>query len=460
MARKTEKITEFTSLKLVEKPTGMLSVLVYLLREGETSFTALKKGSGLNNETCYSALRSLEKLGLVYHRSEKGWPCRSIYGLTASGLEIADDLLPVESKLNGTFLSLKEQLALLQSSGISKEKRKEALEILLKLLYLTFISGDWEDTLDFCEKALELSDELGDSKAKATAYRRMAHVRQGRNEYEKARLLLQKSLKISSEIQDLERMSEDKYSLGAISERWGNYEKALRYYQQSEELARKSQSDTKLALSLLGMGRLLAHQGQYEESSNKMKKAIGILEEKEETDELPRAYANLAATMFYINLDEALEWNERCMEVSEQTGNVRMLGYGLSNVAGYYADKGMTKKSKECLERALEIFRVLEDRKIIASIYSHYGTAYKIERKWRKSAEYFGKSLRALEKLNDPYRLALTQLQYGLMLKDKGDERDANRFLSSALEIFKDLKNDRMAERAEREIESLKTRET
>ncbi len=70
-----------------------------------------------------------------------------------------------------------------------------------------------------------------------------------------------------------------------------------------------------------------------------MVRVVDSLEEFNAVYELPRAYANLAATTFYIDEPEALEWYEKAIAAARKAYDIRMEAYGLTNAAAIHINE-------------------------------------------------------------------------------------------------------------------------
>jgi tetratricopeptide (TPR) repeat protein len=251
-------------------------------------------------------------------------------------------------------------------------------------------------------------------------------------------------------------MASDYYEMGALSEYKGDYEKAMGLYDQCKRFATKSNSELELAKAIMGKGRVFAQKGFYQKSIKQLKRAVEIFEKHEIENELPMAYTCLGSSAFYIDINEALQWHERCIKVSEKTGNVRMQGYGLSNKAGCLIEKAELNRAERCLDKAMPIFKGIKEKIMISSILSHYANIYRLRRKWSEALEYSNKSIKIAKSFGAPTQIADSYHQRGLILKDKSDYPRAKHCLNMALEIFSDLNEFEMIKETKNELAELK----
>jgi DNA-binding MarR family transcriptional regulator len=84
------------SLRILEKQSGFLRLLVYLYENGEKPLTAIMDETGIPVHQLYASIRKAEELGLVKTRIDDGkYPPRSIVSLTKRGKKVAERILEI-----------------------------------------------------------------------------------------------------------------------------------------------------------------------------------------------------------------------------------------------------------------------------------------------------------------------------------------------------------------------------
>ena len=86
------------SLADLEK-RGALQILAHLYREEKATITQLRKTIKAAVNTIYSALWVLERIGLVMHKEDEGFPRTIYYMLTEKGRRVAELLAQIEAIL-------------------------------------------------------------------------------------------------------------------------------------------------------------------------------------------------------------------------------------------------------------------------------------------------------------------------------------------------------------------------
>lgn len=429
------------TIDLLQRPPKMLVILAFLLRKEEATVSDLMKSLNLSTKTYYAAIRRLTELGLAIEREERTFPRQVFISLTERGREVARLLCEISEILEKTFMGLQQELKTLNEKMRTEEENKRMLEILLSLTDMEFTAGEWMDAESHAKRALDLGSALGDGSATAKSLMTLASVNHRRGMEDKAKEEILESLKIYTEIGDVAGASEAHYSLGGIREKGGDLEGAIEEFEKSMKLAISSKEEALQGRANLGIGRILAKKGRYKESLGKFMESIEIFERLNELDELPRAYTSAGASAFYIDIDQSLEWHEKCIEFSKRIGDVIMLGYGLSNAAGCFNKKKETKRALQYLNTASEIFERLDQKDMIVGVNIQIAWSYWQEERWTQSENRFFHAIDLARKHNLEYELGDALLNAGLMNIDRGRKGDARRRLKEALEIFERLDN-------------------
>jgi tetratricopeptide (TPR) repeat protein len=389
------------------------------------------------------ALHDLVDAGLVSSTKIYGRPQRVVCELTEKGSNVAVNLIKVEGVLESTIEGYKRQIRDLseisKSSDAQEENDKKMLALHIGLERECFGCGQWDDAIDYGKSIAKLSRKLNDKKHLAEALRNIGAIYQRRQSYGKALDYFNKSLEASRTIKDFEGIASDYYNRGTIFERKGNYSKALEQYDESDRYAKKGGSDVGMGRAYLGRGRILAQWARFQESVKVLRRAQKIFERLGEVNDLLKTYTSLGASEFYIDIDKAIEWHDKCRALAESLRNVRMHGYALSNLSGCYIEKGLYGDAKRCLSKALPIFEKLNERIMVASILIHYARMFRQRREWSNAKHYLEKAGKVSRAIRDKSKIADIRFIYGLLHKDRGNVAQAKRSFKVALKLFKDL---------------------
>lgn len=432
-------------LDILERTKGSLRIILYLERNKDQrpDISSVVCNTGMARQSCYTALRGLEESGLISLTKIYGRPQRVRCKLTEKGSLIAANLLKVESVLESTIEGCKRRIAeisrMRKSDETPEEHDRALLGLLVKLECECSSCGQWDDAIGYGRKIAKLSRKLDDNKRLAQALRNIGSIYRMRQSYDEALRYFDKSLNESKAVNDFEGMASDYYNRGAIFEGRDNYVKALEQFDLCGEYARKCNSDIGIGRACLGRGRILAYSGRFRESVEVLEKAQKIFDRIGEVNDLLKTYTSLGASEFFIDIDKAIEWHDKCRDLSERVGNVRMHGYALSNLSGCYIEKGLYGEAKRCLSKALPIFEKLNERIMVASILVHYARMFRQTRDWSNAKHYLERAKNVARAIKDKSKIADIRFVYGLLHKDRGNIAQAKRSFKTALRLFKEV---------------------
>jgi adenylate cyclase len=335
------------------------------------------------------------------------------------------------------------------------ENKRKKLDIITHLGDICYVTGKWDQAYGYYSRARKLSEELSNDKSRAASYRSLGLIHLCKSEWEKALVKLEIAFEISENIDDYHGIADAAYQLGTFYEKKGEYQKSIKSYGKCMENAVNIGDSQEIARGYLGVGRVYAQKGQYRDSIDSFKKAVEILEKIGDLDELSKAYVNFGATNILLNVDEAIKYLNKAIDLANKTGNIRMKGYALTNLAYIFIKKNDLETASSYLDKALEIFERFEERMLISAVYLNYGTIHRLQKEWKKATDYFERAIKIFKELGTPYYLGEVFFEYGLMFKDKGNANKAEERLTKAIDIFKDLQNNEMIEKVEKELSTL-----
>ncbi len=267
----------------------------------------IKRGLDIAPQTLYSATKRLKELNLVFEKTEKGFPRKVYLNLTRQGAELAKSLTQANEIVSETIEGFEKRLATLKKGEKTIAAKVEMIDTLYRLSELSYAQGRWVEAIVHSKECESLSKELKDFRNEAKSNWILAEIYRRRGEIQTAVERLQRSSELFTKLEDKESLSSIHYSFGAMSEEGGDFDKAHSEYQESQKLADEAGHEISFAKAMVGVGRILGKRGQYEESYRELMKAVRILENNNAIEELPIAYANLGATAFYVDTDEAVE---------------------------------------------------------------------------------------------------------------------------------------------------------
>jgi len=347
----------------------------------------------------------------------------------------------------------REALDLIGEEGFTEER----LKILSDLGELSRTSGELDNCYSYYSQLLELCDEAGNDPKKIEAYHNIGLVHKRRNEWDETIENLENSLKVAEKINDLHSVAENYYDIGYVHFEKGNQHEAIKFFGKSLENSVNIGDGLMIALAYRAFGDVHVQESEYEKAANYFQKSLEILEKTDNLYEIAKGYCDIGVIYFLMDkIDKAIEYNEKCIEITKKTGDIWIMGYGLLNAAEAYTEKHRFEKAMEHLDKALGVFKKLNEKMLTAAVYRDYGILYKHEKDWSKSSEWFSKAVDIYEnQVKAPNYQAYTYYHFGLMLKEKGNKKEAIKYLRKALEMYDKLEMIKDSEKVKKELDGL-----
>jgi tetratricopeptide (TPR) repeat protein len=287
------------------------------------------------------------------------------------------------------------------------------------------------------------------------------------------------------------RLSEALVEMGLIKSRRGDSEEALRLF--SDALARSELVPVARARALIGMavveGRIGRRRRAQELLERSARESMAAMDQKgmlmahmelgnlfmsegryqDAVDHFSKCAAGfgpVALTNVYMNMGlacshmgragEARLHLENAVRLAGETGQPRSRAYALTSLAEIMMGVGEPEQAKEHCFRALEVFTELGDMLGTSAAYATLGMAERMSGDLKASEECYSESLKALEGVDAPLSLGMRKMEFGAMLREKGDNESAERMLAESKRLFVGLGAKDMAARADAELSALR----
>jgi tetratricopeptide (TPR) repeat protein len=334
--------------------------------------------------------------------------------------------------------------------AIAKETR-----LLLSMGQIATIQGDWRSGLRYFYEAIRLCET--DSKEKAMAHREIGKIETNRTDWRIAIESLNEALRISEKIEDVKGIAEALGDLSYVHWRLGNHQKTQEFGQEALKHAEKIRDRRLMANILINMGNsfneiLL----DYDKSLEFYNKARDILDHERDIDLLSRVLNNTGDIQMNIGkYDEAIENFENVLEIVVKTGDLSSKGYAVFNIGECLVKMGKHEEAIPYLRDARKIFEKLDNRSMISMCHVYKGIVARESERWDEAENFFKLAMRVQEELDLMWGLGTTCLEYGKMLKARGDNKRAREMLEKSIDIFQDIDSPKNIEIAGRELDQI-----
>ncbi len=276
--------------------------------------------------------KELEEKALEYFEAVSHYATRGDHRLSynyAVGLSLIAETLPGdEAKLKavGGFFKAERYRDCIEEIKPLLEKVDERSRGLLYSTYAICYQklGELDRALEYFNKSLEISKELGWREGLALAYGGIGVVYEMKDDLDKALEYQNKSLEISKDLGSKEGTAIQYGNIGIVYKIKGDLDKALEYYNKSLKISK-----------VLGSKEGIANQ-----------------------------YGNIGI-VYRIkgDLDKALEYYNKSLKISKELGSKEGIANQYGNIGIVYKIKGDLDKALEYYNESLEIFKSLKSPK-------------------------------------------------------------------------------------------------
>jgi tetratricopeptide (TPR) repeat protein len=284
------------------------------------------------------------------------------------------------------------------------------------------IQGEWDDALNHYNTALERSLKRGYSLKAAECYRNIGAINFRRGELHKATEFLLKARELSEKENDFHGIANVNYWLGVVLNRQGEYDKAIEYFNRCMTFAEKINFLPGIAKTYTGISDVLVNKGEYENAIKNYLKSIDILDQTGNIFEKSEVYNRIGITYCKQggHENDAIKYYTKRIEISKKLGDIRGEGYGLSNAAECYASKGQLQTALDYCNRAIKIFRKMDEKRMISNTLMVYGIVYGYLEKWNFSMKSYEDAIAIAEDINSLDMQAQIYFNLGFTLRDLG----------------------------------------
>ncbi|MCC7504812.1 MAG: tetratricopeptide repeat protein [Saprospiraceae bacterium] len=236
------------------------------------------------------------------------------------------------------------------------------------------------------DEAIRLAQQLRFVPGEATAWNGLGVVEEIRGNWAKAIEHYQKALQLREQIGEPRLVAASLNNLGVAYENLGEYDNALAYHRRNLDIVRQLRDTVRIARAHLNIAGVYERFGFYPEAFDEANNARYLQEARHENGyELAKTYTMLGHVRYETGLWlEAARWYRESLRLRQALDDPYELALAyndLGNALDEFGDKkNNTDSSKAAIsyyEKALQLYRDLEDEPGIADVLNNLGTAYK-----------------------------------------------------------------------------------
>ena len=259
--------------------------------------------------------------------------------------------------------------------------------------------------MDYYQRSLKLSEELGDKSGIALSLGQIGNVHTYQGRYEQALDYYQRKLRIEEEIGGCIPCTLN--NIGAIHNNQGRYELALVYYERGLTLMRELADKTGIAISLFNIASIHRMQGRYEQALDYYQRSLKLREELGDK-------SGIAFSLHDIGIihsdqggyEQALDYYQRSLKLREELGEKSGIAASLNGIGIINYNQGRYEEALDYYQRSLKLREELGDKSGIASSLNSIGNVQVGQGRYEQALDYNHQSLKLRVELGDKSGIA------------------------------------------------------
>ncbi|MFI0237617.1 AfsR/SARP family transcriptional regulator [Streptomyces sp. NPDC016845] len=201
------------------------------------------------------------------------------------------------------------------------------------------------------------------------------------------------------------------------------------------EVARRQNNRLEEGRCLRHLGHIHGYLGHQEQALQHLRRATTIFEELDATGEQARThYVTACALFLFGQVQEAVAFSERGLELSRETGEELWLAECLIELAWFHSNLGHLEKSLSYSEEGIALFQRLDAPWQLAQAWDILGYNLRMLGRYDESVATYQRASRAFEELGDHRNAIGTLMRLGDTRLALGDREGARADWARALD--------------------------
>lgn len=318
------------------------------------------------------------------------------------------------------------------------------VDALVHMGWVEIKSNNSQGSLDYLNRALTLSVQLGNEAEKALTLDAIGTAYQYMNKRDEALNNLQQALLIKRKLGDKGGIAETLNALAGVQQDSGKAEQAQKSYKEAVSLRRQIGDKKGLGHSLIDLGLFNESIGHYDEALALSKEALAPLREVGDRQNESNCLNNIG----WIYLDkadyeDAMTYFQQALDIRQKIGAPSFIADSLYNIGDTYTRMGQYNQATDDFLKALDLWRKAGDNRGVAFASYGLGKIFQYQGRYSAALNSQQDALKSWHEVNESGQwLPQIQASYGNTLSLVGLGAEAQKNLDEALRTAREIKND------------------
>jgi tetratricopeptide (TPR) repeat protein len=319
----------------------------------------------------------------------------------------------------------------------------QSVETLWKMGGVEIMSDNPQGSLDFLNRALTLSIQLGNDEKKALILQALGIAYRLMNKPEEALRNYQEALTIERSIGFKRGVAASLNEMGQVYSLLGKPDTALASFKEALQVRKEIGAKKESGDTLIDLGSFYEDRGQHEQALKMFQESLQI--QRDFGDEAYQALCLINIGNVYLtngHYDDALTYFQQALQLREKlklTGGIAETVYNLGKTN---AKLGQYDQALSQYLRALDLYRGASDKRGAAMTSYSMGLVFGRQGRYGAAVSSEEEAAKAFRELNDRSPdMAEVLTGYGSSLADAGRGDQAQKSLDEALNLARELKS-------------------
>ncbi len=243
--------------------------------------------------------------------------------------------------------------------------------------------GNQSNALNYFNRALKMTRELGDKKGISSSLGSMGNVFKDQGNYSRALEHFFGALKLTEELKLDNVSSIHLANIGNVYQALSENQKALTYYFKALNLAKKTENKRSIAVDLGNIGLVYMHLNDFDKALEYYFKSLKMAEEMQLKLQTVNTLGNIGDVYLKKkDFGKALEFIEKALvkaeEMDDKGGMARLNG----SIGSIYIEQKKLNEAEQILRKALKLAIQAEDLNTIKEQYLSLSKLYNFKKNW------------------------------------------------------------------------------
>jgi len=313
---------------------------------------------------------------------------------------------------------------------------------------LSLKSGEFEKALEYYEQGLKIALENNSVGDAITLYNNLCNLYWATGEFQKMFETAQKGSELAKKVGSPYGLTWLDSLLAECYVNMGDIQKAISIYEDVLALAKRAKHTVQISGAMAALGMCYQLLGEWDKSLQYLMEALDIAKKIGEYQF--SGVATLGLGELFMEMEdygEAEKYFKEAISIYEKAGESSSLFFeAYPALSRLYLKMGEIEKAKELIEKTSEQTTKTKSRLVISYAEMVKAMLFREQKNWEQSIQHVEKSLQECKSLNAQkwhvIQFAELLYEYGLMYlerNEEGDKEKAASLLNQALEIYQKI---------------------